>query len=106
MCEVLMKPWLFAVVSLALLATTGCRSDPASHLEWSCAAKKTNYPPAGDLGRVSGLRLMPGSAAGRSEPTPAEPNGASHGRGAGNGNGMAPPSIELPGQPSSGVPDS
>ena len=24
-----MKPWQFAVVSLALLATTGCRSDPA-----------------------------------------------------------------------------
>ena len=24
-----MKPWQFAVVSLALLMTTGCRSDPA-----------------------------------------------------------------------------
>ena len=24
----IMKPWQFAVVGLALLATTGCRSDP------------------------------------------------------------------------------
>ena len=103
-----MKPWLFAVVSLALLATTGCRSDPAVPiLERELRRKEDEiYRLRATLDEYQDCGSCQAGAAGGPKPTPAEPNGASHGRaGAGNGNGMAPPSIELPGQPSSGVPD-
>ena len=108
-----MKPWQFAVVSLALLATTGCRSDPAVPvLERELRRKEDEiYRLRGQLEEFQDCGSCQEVTTGSPKPTPAEPNGASHGRarvgnGTGGGNGMAPPSIELPGQPSSGVPES
>ncbi len=53
-----MKPWQFAVVGLALLATAGCRSDPAIPILERRAPpeRRRNLPPAGDPGRLPGLR--------------------------------------------------
>jgi hypothetical protein len=100
-----MKPWQFAVVSLALVATTGCRSDPAVPLLerelrrkedeiYRLRAQLEEFQDCGSCQVVTG-----GPKA-----TPAEATGSPRGHAA-VPNGIAPPSIELPGQPSSSVPD-
>jgi hypothetical protein len=101
-----MKPWQFAVVSLALLATAGCRSDPAVPiLERELRHKEDEiYRLRAQLEEFQDCCTCQDVAAGGPRPAPAGPNGTPHGHPAAPG-GIAPPSIELPGQPSSSVPD-
>jgi hypothetical protein len=101
-----MKPWQFAVVSLALLATTGCRSDPAVPiLERELRRKEDEiYCLRAKLEDLQDCGTCQEVTTGGPRPTPAEPNGAPRSRLAAPG-GIAPPSIEMPGQPSSSIPE-
>jgi hypothetical protein len=113
-----MKPWQFAVVALALLATAGCRSDPAVPILerqlrlqedeiYRLRAKVDDFQ---DGGRVVSDRAADDSRP--SEPaTPREPAssrrrpGSRRTNGENSSNGIIPPVIELPSQPATGVPD-
>ena len=108
-----MKPWQFAVVSLALLATTGCRSDPAVPiLERELRRKEDEiYRLRACLDEFQDCGSCQDAAAGSPKPgASAEPDATPrHREGSGSssdaGNGVKPPAIEMPGQPSSGIPD-
>ena len=109
MREVLMKPWQFALVSLALLATTGCRSDPAVPvLERELRRKEDEiYRLRAALEEFQDCGSCQEVAGGSPKPAAAEPDAAPRRRaGSAVGNGIAPPAIEMPSQPSSGLPDS
>jgi hypothetical protein len=102
-----MKPWQFAVVSLALLATTGCRSDPAVPiLERELRRKEDEiYRLRATVEELQDCGSCQDAAAG--SPKPAEPEtGPRQRSGADAGNGVKPPAIEMPPQSSTGVPKS
>jgi hypothetical protein len=104
-----MKPWQFAVVSLALLATTGCRSDPAVPiLERELRRKEDEiYRLRASLDEFQDCGSCQNAAAGTPKPgAAAEPNATPRRQlDSDAGNGNKPPAVEMPGQPSSGIPD-
>jgi hypothetical protein len=105
-----MKPWQFALVSFALLATTGCRSDPAVPiLERELRRKEDEiYRLRATVDELQDCGSCQDAAAGGGKPgASAESDSPSrHHSGSDAGSGIKPPAIEFPSQPSSGVPKS
>ncbi len=103
-----MKLWQFAVVSLALLATTGCRSDPAVPvLERELRRKEDEiYRLRATLEELQDCGSCPDAAAGSPKPgAPAESHAASRNRSGSEADaGLTPPSVEFSSKPSSEPP--
>jgi hypothetical protein len=101
-----MKSWQFAVVGLALLATAGCRSDPAigllerelRHKEDEIYRLRASLEDMQDCGQSCQQRSAP------AEPDEAPPPRRRRGSSAAP-NGVASPKVEMPSQPTSEVPD-
>jgi hypothetical protein len=110
-----MKPWHFAVVGLALLATAGCRSDPAvAVLERELRLKEDEIyrlrAAVEDL-QDSGTCQQQTSASKRDREDDATSPAAGGSKprtrngSASEPDHAAPPRVEVPGQPTSEVPD-
>lgn len=105
-----MKPWLLVALSLALPAIAGCRVDPAIPL-----LERELYRKEKEINRlqwqIEDLQELLNSgedrpAARDSGSEDREPDARSRrDRRGSNGNGVKPPVAELPGKPSSEVPD-
>jgi hypothetical protein len=107
-----MKPWYFAGVGLALLATLGCRSDPAiSVLERELRLKEDEVyrlrskvedlqDCAADSQQRAGTSKRDSESEGRSKSSTGSPGKASPGQPA----SVAPPSVEYPNSGSTDVP--
>lgn len=111
-----MKPWQFTAVALALLAAGGCRTDPAiailerqNRLQedeiYRLRAKLDDFQEGGRVisdRAVDDRRDEPAAPRESSSPRRRPASRRSNGNGEGS---IAPPVIELPSQPASGVPD-
>ncbi len=106
-----MKPWQFAVVGLALLATAGCRSDPAvAILERELRLKEDEIyrlRATVDEFQDSAQSCQDRAVGGSRSTMPAEPDVAAprHRPDSGAPNGAKPPAVEMPSQPATKMPD-
>ena len=107
-----MRTWQFAVVGLALLATAGCRSDPAVPiLERELRLKEDEIyrlRAVVDEFQDSASSCPERAADGPKSTMPSEPEAAAprHRPGLAAPNGIKPPAVELPSQPATHIPDS